>query len=49
MDKYSDILRRLADLLDDNFGKNLESVMKELSDLLKYMLVDFINMQSKNE
>jgi hypothetical protein len=49
MEKYSDILRRLADSLDDNFSKNLEVVMKEISDLLKYMLVDFINMQRKNE
>ena len=38
MEKYSDVLRRLADMLDDDFHKNVHQVCRELSKMVLSML-----------
>lgn len=38
MEKYSDVLRRLADMLDDDYSKNIHHVCRELSKMILSML-----------
>ena len=38
MEKYSDVLRRLADMLDDNYKENLHDVCRQLTKMVLSML-----------
>jgi hypothetical protein len=38
MEKYSDVLRRLADMLDDDYIKNAHEVCRQLSKLILSIL-----------
>ena len=38
MEKYSDVLRKLADMLDDDYRKNVHHVCRELSKIMLSML-----------
>jgi len=38
MERYSDCLRRLADMLDENFDDNIAGVIEELLDTVKHLV-----------
>jgi hypothetical protein len=38
MEKYSDVLRRLADMLDEDYRTNLHEVCRQLSKMVLSML-----------